>query len=364
MKIPTVEFVETIISKAAANGASDIHIDPYPDASSVRFRIDGLLRPICTIPAAVHPEVIARIKILAHARTDVHHTPQDGRFRHVASDIKENKPAETDMETDIDCDVRVAILPTQHGENAVLRILNNTKGKSSLDQLGFTVDDIARVDKALARHQGLILVTGPTGSGKTTTLYSLIEKVNRPEVAIVSLEDPIEYGIPGIRQVQVNVRHGITFATGLRAILRQDPNIIVVGEIRDAETAEIAIHSALTGHLVLSTLHTNSACAAIPRLVDMGLQPYLISATLSLVIGQRLVRKLAGKGRIGIYETLLVDENMRLAITQHGSGGVDSSNIIFDRARGAGMHTMYEDGQAKVKEGLTTKEEMLRVLFE
>ncbi len=347
MKLTTVEFVETIINKASARGSSDIHIDPYLNDSIVRFRTDGLLHHVCTIPPAVHPEVIARIKILAHLRTDVHHTPQDGRFRHEG------------------CDVRVAILPTQYGENAVLRILAGGFGKISLSELGFTATDITRVEKALARHQGLILVTGPTGSGKTTTLYSLIEKLNNPEVSIVSLEDPIEYAIPGVRQVQVNVKQGITFANGLRAILRQDPNIIVVGEIRDAETAEIAVHSALTGHLVLSTLHTSSACASIPRLIDMGIQPYLLSATLSLVIGQRLVRKLAGKGRIGIYETLLVDEDMRQLINRHGTAGEgDGTRLLFDKARGAGLHTMYEDGMAKVEAGLTTKEEMLRVLFD
>jgi type II secretory ATPase GspE/PulE/Tfp pilus assembly ATPase PilB-like protein len=206
MKLTTVEFVETVITKAASIGASDIHIDPYPAASSVRFRIDGLLKHICTIPGAAHPEIIARIKILAHLRTDVHHTPQDGRFRHEKEVGKKTAK--------IDYDIRVAILPTQHGENVVLRILNNKQGKLSLAELGFLTVDIERIEKSLARHQGLILVTGPTGSGKTTTLYSLIEKLNRPELSIVSLEDPIEYAIPGIRQVQVNARQGITFATG------------------------------------------------------------------------------------------------------------------------------------------------------
>ena len=346
MKLTTVEFVETILTRAASIGASDVHIDPYLTESTVRFRIDGRLKHICAVPAVTHPEVIARIKILAHLRTDIHHTPQDGRFRHG------------------DYDVRVSILPTQHGENAVLRILNNVKGSLSLDELGFSAIDVERVDKALARHQGLILVTGPTGSGKTTTLYSLIAKLNRPEVSVVSLEDPIEYAIPGVRQVQVNVKQGITFATGLRAILRQDPNIIVVGEIRDIETAEIAIHSALTGHLVLSTLHTNSACAAVPRLIDMGIQPYLLAATLSLVIGQRLVRKLAGRGRVGIYETLLLDDSLRVVIVSHGTSSPAAENIILEKARVGGMYTMQEDGTQKVDAGLISKKDLFEILYE
>ena len=344
MRLTTVDFVETIISRAVAAAASDIHIDPYPAASQVRFRVDGLLKYIRTIPPTIHPEVIARIKILAHLRTDLHHSPQDGRFRHEKEGLN--------------CDFRVSTIPTQHGENAVLRILNNIQGKLSLDDLGFLPTDIARIDKALSRHQGLILVTGPTGSGKTTTLYSLIDKLNRSDLSIVSLEDPIEYSIAGVRQIQVNIRQGITFASGLRAILRQDPNIIVVGEIRDAETAEIAVHSALTGHLVLSTLHTNSACASIPRLIDMGIQPYLLAATLSLVIGQRLVRKLALKGRIGIYETLLIDEKIRELIS------TKTNSLLSETAKSGGMKTMYEDGIEKVASEIISKEELLRVLYE
>lgn len=344
MKLSTVEFVHTIISKGIVVGASDIHIDPYAENSTVRFRVDGLLRNISTIPAAIHPEVISRIKILSNLRTDVHHAPQDGRFRH-------------------ECDICVAILPTQYGENAVLRLLDNKSGKLSLADLGFSGSDGERIKKALSQHNGLILITGPTGSGKTTTLYSLIDILNNPELSIVSLEDPIEYAIPGVRQVQVDARYGITFANGLRAILRQDPNIIVVGEIRDSETAQIAIHAALTGHLVLSTLHTTSACSAVSRLLDMGVEPYLVADTLSLVVGQRLVRKQNKRGRVGVYETLVINEEIREIISAHLSRPRSASEI-FEKARNSGMRTMYEDGMEKVAAGLTTHEEIVRVLFE
>jgi type II secretory ATPase GspE/PulE/Tfp pilus assembly ATPase PilB-like protein len=386
VKMGAVEFFETIVKRARALGASDIHIDPFPQASAVRFRVDGLLRTICTIPPPLHPEIIARIKILAGLRIDVHQTPQDGRFRlatKVASDGIAADP------NDI-CDIRVSILPTQHGENAVIRLLsrrieNNSVG--SLIDLGFSSGDMQNVETALKKRHGLILITGPTGSGKTTTLYALLTMLHSGTVSIVTLEDPIEYSIDGIRQVQVDHKYGMTFATGLRAILRQDPDIIMIGEIRDKETATIAVHSALTGHLVISTVHTNSALAVLPRLLDMGIDAYLISATLSLVIGQRLVRLVCRecsrertdgdttdghtsgnasiahcarcnnsgyKGRIGIYETFLVNEPIRAAI----AGGISLDTV------GIVMHTMREDGIEKVAEGITSREELTRVMYE
>ncbi len=346
MKLSIVDFVHTIITKASEIGTSDIHMDPYQDFCTVRFRTDGLLKNICTIPPATYPEVVARVKILAGLRTDIYHAPQDGRFRH-----------------GLVCDVRVSILPSQHGESVVLRILNTKSGTSSLGDLGMSSLDETRVKDALRRHHGLVLITGPTGSGKTTTLYSIIGMLNDPQRSIVSLEDPIEYAIPGIRQVQVNIKQGITFATGLRAILRQDPNIIIVGEIRDNETAQIAIHSALTGHLVISTLHTNSACTAIPRLLDMGLEPYLVSATLSLVIGQRLLRKKNERGRVGVYETLIVTEPIKNSIDHYSSTENCAANIL-EKAILGGMHTMYEDGMEKVGRDIVVKEELMRILYE
>jgi type IV pilus assembly protein PilB len=364
MKLNAVEFVKKVIVDAVHVGASDIHIDPAPVASSVRFRVDGLLRHICTIPPPIHPEVIARIKILAGLRTDIHQAPQDGRFRHRDTGQTE-------------CDIRISILPTQYGENAVIRILSPPKSGSSLFDLGFTSDDSSRIESALAKRQGLILVTGPTGSGKTTTLYALIKMIDKEESSIVTLEDPIEYALDGVRQVQVNHTYGVSFSTGLRAILRQDPDIIMVGEIRDAETARIAVHSALTGHLVLSTLHTNSACATLPRLLDMGIEPYLSAATLSLVIGQRLVRELVPKqlppkqpeekenkeytykGRTGIYETLVVDDSIKKGILERLT-----ENDIERIARDHGMRTMREDGMTKVEKDITSHTELMRVLYQ
>ncbi len=344
MKLNAVEFVKKVLADAVRLGASDVHIDPFPEGSIVRFRVDGLLQYMCDIPPSIHPEVIARIKILAGLRTDVHVTPQDGRFRHD------------------NCDIRVSILPAQHGENAVIRVLASPESGVSLADLGFSPNDVARIEKVLTRRQGLILVTGPTGSGKTTTLYALLGLLNKSESSIVTLEDPIEYALKGVCQVNVNPKYGVSFSSGLRAILRQDPDIIMVGEIRDAETARIAVHSALTGHLVLSTLHTNSAAATIPRLLDMGVEPYLSAATLSLIIGQRLVRKKQGnsyKGRIGIYETLHVDNAIRASILNRSP-----VNAVVAAARAGGMKTMHEDGMEKVERGITSREEFVSVLYE
>ena len=356
MKLRAVEFIETIIEKACSLGASDIHIDPFSDRSVVRFRVDGLLRHVCDIPPPTHPEVVARIKILAGLRTDMHMMPQDGRFRHVVQNVSH-----------AECDIRISIMPTHYGENIVMRILMSRRDQASLADLGLSSSDASHIETALACHHGLILVTGPTGSGKTTTLYALLGMLNKSESSIITLEDPIEYTLDGIRQVQVNHKYGVTFASGLRAMLRQDPDIIMVGEIRDTETARIAIHSALTGHLVLSTLHTNSACATLPRLFDMGLEPYLIAATLSLVVGQRLVRKTVNnregkpvyKGRVGIYETLVVDDLVRSAILNSSSIDVLQKIAVKNN-----MRTMQEDGIEKVTRGITTRAELMRVLYE
>jgi type IV pilus assembly protein PilB len=336
-----VQVVDSLLKKALLERASDIHIDPSKADTQVRFRVDGLLSLHMTLSAQVHSELISRIKVLARLRTDIHYLPQDGRC------------------TYLDADVRVSIMPTSYGENAVLRILPIGATAHSLTDLGMSSFDCKRIDSVLKKQKGLILVTGPTGSGKTTTLYTLLELIKKSELSIITIEDPVEYTIEGIRQIQVNSVHGITFSNGLRSILRQDPDIIMVGEIRDTETAKIAIHSALTGHLVLSTLHTNSAVATVTRLFDMGIDPYLISETLSLVIAQRLVRKKAPsgfEGRIGIYETLIITPIVAGLINTKASG-IDIENA-------SGMKTMRADGLKKIKQGVTTREEIIDMLSE
>lgn len=356
----TIELVDSLISYGFHMNASDIHIDPSQTGVTVRFRIDGILKFVDTLSIDLHEELIARIKVLAGLRTDIHFVPQDGRFRFSYGVC--------------DCDIRISIVPTHHGENVVLRILKNDTSIPTLSKLGFSYHDIDRITSRLSCHQGMILVTGPTGSGKTSTLYTLISSFMGDKNSIITLEDPIEYAIPGVRQIQIHSRHGITFANGLRSLVRQDPDIIMVGEIRDSETAQIATNISLTGHLLLSTLHTNSALGAIPRLIDMGVDPYLIASTLSLVIAQRLVRKIctdcagAGcgicgttgfKGRTVVSETLVMDEELRKYIM--------SRNPLSEIAiylRNKGMRTMYEDGLEKVDEGITTREEISRILHE
>jgi type IV pilus assembly protein PilB len=357
-----VELVDSIVTFAFYRNASDIHIDPSMNGIVVKFRIDGVLTTMDTLSSAIHDEVIARIKVISGLRTDIHFVPQDGRFKFTHSVFN--------------CDVRVSIIPTHYGENAVLRILKNNNDVPTLGSLGFSNHDIDRIVNALSHHQGMILITGPTGSGKTSTLYSLLTSLATDKNSIITLEDPIEYAISGVRQIQINSKHGITFANGLRSIVRQDPDIIMVGEIRDKETAVIATNVSLTGHLLLSTLHTNSALGAIPRLIDMGIDPYLVASTLSLVIAQRLVRKTCkiclgagcgcvacgGMGYIGrtvVAETLLVDEEMRKYIMARVP--------IADIARYAktkGMIMMYEDGVDKARQKITTEEEINRILHE
>jgi type II secretory ATPase GspE/PulE/Tfp pilus assembly ATPase PilB-like protein len=389
--VSIINLTNHLIEEAHNKRASDIHIDPGANGVRIRFRIDGVLQDICEVPKKIHPEMISRIKILSKLRTDEHQATQDGRFRHTTSDKKES------------IDIRVSIAPTYHGENAVMRLLSNKAEHFTLKALGFSESDIKKIEQALAKPNGMILSTGPTGSGKTTTLYTLLQMINSKEVSIVTIEDPIEYAIDDIKQIQVQPRTGLTFATGLRSVLRQDPNIIMVGEIRDSETAHIAVNTALTGHLLLSTLHTNDAATTLPRLLDMGIEPYLVASTISVSIGQRLVRKICkhckekttlpvalekrmasygtvlsnskrayykGKGcdecvgsgylgRICINEVLVADDEIRQAIVAKASAS-DIKKIAVKN----GMTTMIEDGFKKVENGETTIEEVLRVVYE
>jgi len=355
-----VELVNSVIAYGYHRNASDIHIDPTPEGIVLRFRVDGVLIYKDTLKSESHEELIARIKVISGLRTDIHFVPQDGRFRFV--------------EGVCDCDIRVSIIPTHYGENAVLRILKNENDSMTLSKLGFSEHDVVRINTSLNQHQGMILVTGPTGSGKTSTLYSLISSLSSQRNSIITLEDPIEYAIHGVRQIQIHSKYGITFANGLRSIVRQDPDIIMVGEIRDTETAQIATNISLTGHLLLSTLHTNSALGAIPRLIDMKIDSYLIASTLSLVIAQRLVRKICQeckgvgciscgtigyKGRTVIAETIIVDDELRKYIMAHLS-----ISDIGRYAKSKGMVTMYEDGMEKVEKGITSREEVLRVVHD
>jgi type IV pilus assembly protein PilB len=386
-----INLVSCLILKAHDLGASDIHIDPSPDGLRVRIRVDGVLQELAVFPKAIHTEIISRIKVLAGLRTDEHQAAQDGRFREPYGEASF-------------VDVRVSIAPTYHGENAVLRLLADRADNFTLSMLGFSDPDRAKIERAMKSASGMILSTGPTGSGKTTTLYTMIKMLNAPEVAIVTIEDPIEYSIDNIEQIQVNSRTGLTFAQGLRSILRQDPDILMVGEIRDAETAGIAVNTALTGHLLLSTLHTSDAATTLPRLTDMGIDPYLVASTINLAIGQRLVRKIcercvveeevsavvieslnttgikhpltAGdrlmrgkgckacnksgyKGRLSINEVLVADAAVKEAIMRQASAGEIKAIAVA-----AGMTTMLDDGFAKVQQGVTTIEEVLRVIHE
>lgn len=357
-----IELVDSLIIYAYYRNASDIHIDPFNEGVILRFRIDGVLIQIDTLTEISLDELVARIKVLAGLRTDIHFVPQDGRF-HFAREM-------------CDCDIRVSIIPTHYGENAVMRILKNEADIPTLGDLGFSNHNVERIISSLSYQQGMVLVTGPTGSGKTSTLYTLISSLSNDKKSIITLEDPIEYAISGVRQIQINPRHGITFANGLRSIVRQDPDIIMVGEIRDLETAQITTNISLTGHLLLSTLHTNSALGAIPRLIDMGIDPYLVASTLSLVIAQRLVRKScqkckgAGcgcqecgntgyKGRTVVAETLILDEELRKYIMSRAS-----MEEINRYATSKGMKTMYEDAVDKIEKGITTEEEINRMLHE
>jgi type IV pilus assembly protein PilB len=383
-KTPAVRLVSAILASAAAKKASDIHIEPQPLGTVVRIRVDGVLRELTHIPAELSNFLVSRIKILSDMDISERRIPQDGRFLCQIGDSH--------------LDLRVSTLPTHSGEKVVMRLLDPTASRVGFEKLGLSAENSASLATVLSAPQGMLLVTGPTGSGKSTTLYAALNSLRSSSVNIITVEDPIEYQIEDINQVQINTKAGLTFANTLRSMLRQDPNIIMVGEIRDQETAEIALQAAQTGHLVLSTLHTNDSIAAITRLLDLNIQGFLISASVSAVIAQRLVRKLcecaekvamtdehaarllaggivdfdshvhipAGcakcdgsgyKGRVGIYEVLLLDEQIRSAIR---SGARDEE--IRKLARSVGMRLMQEDAVEKVKIGVTTMEEVLRVV--
>lgn len=385
------EIVTHILDFAMRARASDIHIEPQEKSTRVRYRIDGILQEKLTIPRELHDALISRIKILSDLKIDEKRIPQDGRFNF------KNKDAEVDL--------RVSTLPTSWGEKVVMRLLKKSGGVPELQDLGLRGKALKDLNDAVLRPHGIIIICGPTGSGKTTTLYSLISRINTPKVNIVTLEDPIEYKIAGVNQVQVNPVAGLTFASGLRAFLRQDPNVILVGEIRDKETADLAIQASLTGHLVFSTLHTNDASGAVPRLLDMGAEPFLIASSLTAVVAQRVLRKIDEKtkeeydpdpkvvedirqvlgnlwpadkpiklyrgkptaennnsgylGRVGVFEAMTVtDKISRLILERAPAAELDKV------AREEGMITLKQDGYIKALEGLTTMEEVLRVAQE
>lgn len=322
------QLLDDIINKAVEKGASDIHLEPREEFLRVRYRLDGLLQDDPPINKAKQAALISRAKILVNMDIAESRLPQDGR-----ANLKVGKQ---------NIDLRVSTMPTLHGEKVVIRLLYRQHAHLSLEKLGMEKEDLELYKKLIARRSGLLLVTGPTGSGKTTTLYATVSVLNTKELNIMTIEDPIEYQLPGVNQIQINLKAGLTFARGLRSILRQDPDIIMVGEIRDTETAKIAVQSALTGHLVFSTLHTQDASSAITRLVDMGIESYLVESTLIGVVAQRLVRKSRqseGKGRVGIFE------------------------ILAGHTRKEKSKTLAEDGKRKIERGITTSEELARVLY-
>ncbi len=402
-ELPIINIVNKVLEHSVFENSSDIHIEPTEVDLVVRFRIDGILHEMMHLPKAVQSGIVARIKILSNLKIDEHMVPQDGRF-------KISVQGET-------LSFRVSIIPVYDGEKIVMRLLHEGQKPLSLDELGFLPGIKELVEEAIEKPHGMVLVTGPTGSGKTTTLYSLLGMLNQPDVNICTIEDPIEYHVSGINQSQINPKAGFTFASGLRAFLRQDPDIIMVGEIRDKETAEIAIHAAMTGHLVLSTLHTNDAPTTLPRLLDMDIPPFLVAFTANIIIAQRLVRKICPnckesfkltgkelkqlqslidksklttlfkehevklsssektldsftfyrgkgckkcnasgyKGRIGIYEVMVVDPGLQKIINTNATAA-----DIKEYALKNGMVTLFQDGLIKAKQGVTTIEEILR----
>jgi len=385
------KVVNAILEFAIKARASDIHIEPQEERTRVRYRIDGILHEKLALPKAIHDAVVSRIKILSGLRIDEKRVPQDGRFNFKAGDQE--------------VDLRISTLPTVHGEKVVMRLLKKSGGVPDLPELGLRGRALKNLEDAILRPHGIIIVCGPTGSGKTTTLYSVLSRINTPKVNIVTLEDPVEYQIPGVNQVQVNPAAGLTFASGMRSFLRQDPNIIMVGEIRDRETTELAVQASLTGHLVFSTLHTNNAAQAIPRLLDLGAEPFLLASSLTCLVAQRICRRIcpdckeefspppevledikkvlgrllpSGKeikltrgkkcptcnntgylGRIGIFEVLPVTEKIGRLILERAA-----ARDIEKQALEEGMITMKQDGYLKVLEGITTIEEVLRVAQE
>lgn len=389
-----VDFVNSLLDYGDISKASDIHIEPQAEKIIIRFRIDGVMHRLFELPKDLFEAVTTRIKILSRIRIDEHRSAQDGKFRH--------KIGEKNI------DVRVSVVPVVNGENIVMRVLSAQNRQMNLSSLGFWSKDFSRISEAINDPHGLILSTGPTGCGKTTTIYELLKTINKEDIHIATIEDPVEYDIEGVSQIQVDPKSNLTFAKGLRAIVRQDPDVILVGEIRDQETAQIAINSALTGHLVLSTLHTNDAATTLPRLLDMGIEPFLIASTVNMAIGQRLVRKICEKcrysyevsekeieiiknnplfyrllskkngnkfkglllfkgagcsdcagsgyqGRIGVFEILLMSDTIKELILKRAS-----SDQIKAAAQKDGMTSMLEDGVMKALNGLTTIEEVIR----
>jgi len=404
--IPVVRIVDTLLKHAIIQQASDIHIEPTEKEVVVRYRIDGILHDAMNLPKKVMQGIVARIKVLSDLKLDEHRLPQDGRFKIQTEEYK--------------IAFRVNVLPVFDGEKVVMRLLDETSKGLTLEAIGFLGRDLEVMHRLIHKPNGIILVTGPTGSGKTTTLYTVMDILNSSEVNVSTVEDPVEYRMQRINQTQVNAKIGMTFAAALRALLRQDPDIIMVGEIRDEETMEIALHAAMTGHLVLSTLHTNSAAASIPRLLDMGAEPFLVASTINGIIAQRLVRKLCPdcrkerrlspkekesmqktmdlaviykhlqaslqggnvlngieditfytpggcdqcggsgfKGRLGIFEVLEISDVIRKRISERAT-----AQVIEDVSREEGMHVMVEDGMLKAAQGLTSIEEILRVTQE
>jgi type IV pilus assembly protein PilB len=403
---PVVKLVSMLIAQAITDRASDIHIDPEGDHIKVRYRIDGVLTEVRTLPREMHAPIVSRIKILANMDIAEKRMPQDGRFQArvthsdtgpvVTAVFRERSTLRMDGDTTVD--MRVSTLPVIQGETVVMRILDRTQIIMSLDGLHFGETMLARFQKLIKRPYGMVLVTGPTGSGKTTTLYASLNTIDRKANNIVTVEDPVEYQVMGVNQVQVNPKAGVTFASGLRSILRQDPDIIMVGEIRDRETAEIAIHAALTGHLVFATLHTNDAAGAVSRLIDMGIEPFLVESALVAILAQRLARKIcehckkpyattpeflkslgiatAGVtfyrgegcpacknsgylGRIGLYELIELNEMLRGLIVAKAP-----SSSLKAAAAQSGFRTLRQEGLIKAAAGVTTVEEVLRVTQE
>ncbi|OGK41992.1 hypothetical protein A2954_05275 [Candidatus Roizmanbacteria bacterium RIFCSPLOWO2_01_FULL_37_12] len=387
---PIAKIVDLLINYAYQDKASDIHIEPEEKNSLFRFRIDGVLHDVLSLPKNLHDRIISRIKVLSRLRTDEHLAAQDGKMR-----IK------LDEET---LDIRVSIIPIADGEKVVLRLLSSQSRQFSLIDLGMRQEDLEKVTKAFNKSYGMVLSTGPTGSGKSTTIYAILKIINTRDKNITTIEDPVEYKIKGINQIQANTKTNLTFAAGLRSVLRQDPNVIFVGEIRDVETAGIAVNAALTGHLVLSTLHTNDAATALPRLTDMKVEPFLVASTVNIIVAQRLIRKICDMcrtsidvtqsdllknipadmikkhfglkkdiiiykgsgckvchftgyaGRVGLFEVLEVNNKIRKLITEKAN-----SDIISKQAGEDGMSTMLDDGLVKVIKGVTSIEEVLRV---
>jgi general secretion pathway protein E len=354
---PIIRMLNALLTQAARDGASDIHIEPYERLSSVRFRVDGALREVVQPNRALHAALISRLKIMADLDIAEKRLPQDGRIS-----LRLGTRA---------IDVRVSTLPSAHGERAVLRLLDKSESKLSLESVGMQGDALARFEGLIGQPHGIILVTGPTGSGKTTTLYAALQRLDATRNNIMTVEDPIEYELPGVGQTQVNAKIDLTFAKALRAILRQDPDVIMIGEIRDFETAQIAIQASLTGHLVLATLHTNDAASAITRLTDMGVEPFLLSSSLLGVLAQRLVRKYCSAcqgagcehcghtgyaGRTGVFELLVVDDAIRAQIHNQAAEA-----DIRAQALAGGMALMRDDGERLIRAGVTSREEVLRV---